>query len=151
MRDGHVLAAIDEHRQLKKTAVAAPPVKVVAAPNKGDDLLASLVVDGRNDVLVSQSLQMLLVVASAAALFYHFSWFHAAIHIGLVLHFATAYVAILHNASHRALYAPHAAVMELLVPYVLGPVLGHTWYTYYFHHVKHHHVEDNGPDDLSST
>lgn len=29
--------------------------------------------------------------------------------------------------------------------------MGHTWNAYYYHHVKHHHVEGNGPDDLSST
>lgn len=29
--------------------------------------------------------------------------------------------------------------------------MGHTWNTYYYHHVKHHHVEGNGPNDLSST
>lgn len=31
------------------------------------------------------------------------------------------------------------------------PLMGHTWDSYYYHHVKHHHVEGNGPDDLSST
>lgn len=29
--------------------------------------------------------------------------------------------------------------------------MGHTWNSYYYHHIKHHHVEGNGPDDLSST
>jgi len=29
--------------------------------------------------------------------------------------------------------------------------MGHTWNSYYYHHVKHHHVEGNGPGDLSST
>ena len=29
--------------------------------------------------------------------------------------------------------------------------MGHTWDSYYYHHVKHHHVEGNGPADLSST
>ncbi len=47
-----------------------------------------------------------------------------------------------------------------------APLFGQTWNTYYFHHVKHHHVlgtacaralrltcsaADNGPEDLSST
>ena len=36
-------------------------------------------------------------------------------------------------------------------PYILDPLMGHTWNTYYYHHVKHHHVEGNGPQDLSST
>lgn len=29
--------------------------------------------------------------------------------------------------------------------------MGHTWNSYFYHHVKHHHIEANGPDDLSST
>ncbi|KAK3696994.1 hypothetical protein LTR37_017701 [Vermiconidia calcicola] len=29
--------------------------------------------------------------------------------------------------------------------------MGHTWDSYYYHYVKHHPVESNGPDDLSST
>ena len=36
-------------------------------------------------------------------------------------------------------------------PYITDPLMGHTWNSYYFHHVKHHHVEGNGPNDLSST
>jgi len=36
-------------------------------------------------------------------------------------------------------------------PYVLEPMMGHTWDSYWAHHCKMHHVEGNGPDDLSST
>ena len=43
------------------------------------------------------------------------------------------------------------AWFDYLFPYVLDPLMGHTWNTYYFHHVKHHHVEGNGPKDLSTT
>lgn len=28
---------------------------------------------------------------------------------------------------------------------------GETWNTFYYHHVKHHHIEDNGIEDLSAT
>ncbi|KAJ3407608.1 hypothetical protein HDV05_005335 [Chytridiales sp. JEL 0842] len=42
-------------------------------------------------------------------------------------------------------------VLEYWIPVVLGPLFGQTFYTYYLHHVKMHHVADNGPSDLSST
>ncbi|KAI7203019.1 acylamide-delta3(E)-desaturase [Hortaea werneckii] len=43
------------------------------------------------------------------------------------------------------------AWLDKTFPYVLEPLMGHTWDSYYYHHVKHHHVEGNGPGDLSST
>ncbi|KAI6891661.1 acylamide-delta3(E)-desaturase [Hortaea werneckii] len=43
------------------------------------------------------------------------------------------------------------AWLDKAFPYVLEPLMGHTWDSYYYHHVKHHHVEGNGPGDLSST
>lgn len=29
--------------------------------------------------------------------------------------------------------------------------MGHTWHSYYYHHVKHHHVGNHGPENLPST
>ena len=33
------------------------------------------------------------------------------------------------------------ALFDLLVPYILEPLMGHTWDSYFYHHVKHHHAE----------
>ena len=41
--------------------------------------------------------------------------------------------------------------VDSLFPYITNPLMGHTWNSYFYHHVKHHHVEGNGPGDLSST
>lgn len=30
-------------------------------------------------------------------------------------------------------------------------MLGHTWNSYHYHHIKHHHVEGNDEQDLSTT
>jgi hypothetical protein len=64
---------------------------------------------------------------------------------------AETYMAMLHNVSHRSLYKAQFKVFNLLIPYALCLVFGQTWNTYFLHHVKHHHVEDNGLNDLSST
>jgi hypothetical protein len=64
---------------------------------------------------------------------------------------AETYMAMLHNVSHRSLFAAPCKVFNLVIPHALCLVFGQTWNTYYLHHVKHHHVEDNGSHDLSST
>lgn len=51
----------------------------------------------------------------------------------------------------RGVLSKKYAFVDELFPYVLDPLMGHTWNSYYYHHVKHHHVEGNGPNDLSST
>lgn len=40
---------------------------------------------------------------------------------------------------------------DRIFPYITDPFMGHTWNSYYYHHVKHHHIEPDGSDDLSST
>ncbi len=60
-------------------------------------------------------------------------------------------MAMLHNVSHRSLYKAPFKALNLAIPYGLCLVFGQTWNTYFLHHVKHHHVEDNGLNDLSST
>lgn len=51
--------------------------------------------------------------------------------------------------------------IDFSVHYILNLFYGETWNTFYYRkniivlqyldHVKHHHIEDNGPGDLSST
>ena len=56
---------------------------------------------------------------------------------------AETYMAMLHNVSHKALYKKQYGILNSVIPDVLCLVFGQTWSTYYFHHVKHHHVEGN--------
>ena len=65
--------------------------------------------------------------------------------------FAESYMSMLHISSHRPLYADGFKLLNGVIPFVLALGFGQTWNTYYYHHVKHHHVEDNGRNDLSST
>lgn len=62
------------------------------------------------------------------------------------------YTLMMHQHIHmRGILAKRFAVFDTVFPYITDPLMGHTWNTYYWHHVKHHHVEGNGPEDLSST
>jgi heme A synthase len=51
----------------------------------------------------------------------------------------------------RGILAKKYAWFDYCFPFLTDPLMGHTWNSYFYHHVKHHHVEGNGPDDLSST
>lgn len=91
-------------------------------------------------------------VPSAIYLFYHFHYLHAIPHLLLTIWFTSAFTLLLHNHIHNnGVLSKEYAVFDYAFPYVLEPLMGHTWDSYYYHHVKHHHVEGNGPDDLSST
>lgn len=93
-------------------------------------------------------------VPSAVMLFRHFSWIHGVLHWIMQSYYVGTYTLMMHQHIHMGgilKRAPALAWFDKLFPYLTDPLMGHTWNTYYYHHVKHHHVEGNGPDDLSST
>lgn len=91
-------------------------------------------------------------VPSAILLVYHFTWPHAIFHWLMQAWYSSAFTLMLHNHIHNnGILAKKHAWFDHIWPYILEPLMGHTWDSYYYHHVKHHHVENNGPGDLSST
>ncbi|KAI9809723.1 MAG: hypothetical protein M1825_000156 [Sarcosagium campestre] len=89
---------------------------------------------------------------SAIYLFINFSYPHAIFHWLMQGWYCGSFTLMLHNHIHNnGVLAKNYAWLDQLWPYILEPLMGHTWDSYYYHHVKHHHVEGNGPDDLSST
>ncbi|KAF2773160.1 hypothetical protein EJ03DRAFT_155307 [Teratosphaeria nubilosa] len=97
-------------------------------------------------------LYMTVNLGSAAFLFYHFTWLHGIAHVLYTLWCTGSFTLMMHNHIHNnGVLAKNWAWLDTTFPYVLEPLMGHTWDSYYYHHVKHHHVEGNGPDDLSST
>lgn len=94
------------------------------------------------------------LVPSAVFLFYRFSYVHAVLHVAMQLYYLGTYTLMMHQHIHmRGILAkkPGLRIIDTVFPYIMDPLMGHTWNSYYYHHVKHHHVEGNGPDDLSST
>ena len=97
-------------------------------------------------------LYMCTSVPSAVFLYYRFSWTHGVFHMLMQAYYAGSFTLMLHNCIHQnGLLSPGYEYYDRIWPYILSPLMGHTWDSYYYHHVKHHHVEGNGPDDLSST
>ena len=91
-------------------------------------------------------------VPSALFLFYRFTWVHGVFHVLMQLSYCGSFTLMHHNHIHNnGLLKKDYYLLDNGWPYVLGPLMGHTWNSYYYHHVKHHHVEGNGPEDLSTT
>ena len=91
-------------------------------------------------------------VPSALYLYYHFNIIHGVFHWLMQLSYCGSFTLMLHNHIHNnGLLLKKYAWFDHFWPYVLEPLMGHTWDSYYYHHVKHHHIENNGPEDLSST
>ncbi|KAL6358978.1 hypothetical protein LRP88_09176 [Fusarium phalaenopsidis] len=91
-------------------------------------------------------------VPSAALLFCRFWWIHALVHCLVQISYVGTYTLMMHQHIHmRGILSKKFVIFDTLFPYVLDPLMGHSWNSYFYHHVKHHHVEGNGPNDLSST
>jgi len=110
----------------------------------------------RNDTDVVMVTHLLLyfftTIPSALLLYRHFTWIHGLLHTIVQVWYAGSYTLMMHQHIHMGgILAKRCAWLDHSFPYITDPLMGHTWNSYYFHHVKHHHVEGNGPDDLSST
>lgn len=91
-------------------------------------------------------------VPSAIYLFYNFTYLHGVLHLVMQLWYCGAFTLMKHQHIHmNGVLAPQYWIFDTLFPYLLDPLHGHTWNSYYYHHIKHHHVEGNGADDLSTT
>lgn len=91
-------------------------------------------------------------VSSSLVLYYRFTWIHAILHWLMQAWYYGPFTLMLHNHIHdKGVLALEYAWFDKIWPYVLQPLMGHTWDTYYYHHIKHHRVENNGSGDLSST
>lgn len=92
------------------------------------------------------------IVPSGFFLYYRFSWLHGVLHWVMQLWYCGAFTLMKHQHIHmNGVLASRYWVLDTLFPYLLDPMLGHTWNSYYYHHIKHHHVEGNGANDLSTT
>ncbi|PNP44909.1 hypothetical protein TGAMA5MH_03323 [Trichoderma gamsii] len=91
-------------------------------------------------------------VPSAILLFRNFNLIHGIVHAVMQVYYVGTYTLMMHQHIHqRGILSKKYALFDKLFPYITDPLMGHTWNSYFYHHVKHHHVEGNGPDDLSST
>jgi hypothetical protein len=116
---------------------------------------ASHVVRRPTDVVFITHLILYFTTSVPSAIylfFFNFTWIHGLIHSVMTGYYFGTYTLMRHNHIHNnGILSRKWWMFDTLFPYLLDPLMGHTWNSYYYHHVKHHHVEGNGPDDLSST
>jgi fatty acid desaturase len=113
--------------------------------------MESLLYDKRDVVFVRLSLKVTaILVPFIALLFWHFSWPLAlafwAVQLG---YFGPPVILMLHNTMHRPFFK-RRPYLNRAHPYVMSLLFGIPT-GYMEHHVGMHHVENNLPDDLSST
>ncbi|AKU97760.1 hypothetical protein AKJ09_04424 [Labilithrix luteola] len=126
-----------------------------AAPRASllERIIVPLINDKRDVPFVKLALAMtLMVIPFAAYLFIpgHFRWWLGVAYLAFTfLVFVDRCILMLHNTSHRPLFK--SKVLNLYIPWVLGPFFGESPETYYAHHLGMHHAENNLAKDLSST
>jgi fatty acid desaturase len=115
----------------------------------------ALILDARDLPFLQLMAVVSVVLVPFAAWLYlpgRFRWWLAAIYLGInVFGFLDRCILMLHNTSHRVLFRPKYRLMNLYIPWVLGPIFGESPETYYSHHLGMHHPENNLEADLSST
>ncbi|KAF3483516.1 uncharacterized protein GIQ15_02840 [Arthroderma uncinatum] len=116
--------------------------------------MARKLVRVETDVAMFSHLQLYFTtsVPSAILLFYHFTWVHGILHWLMQSWYMGTYTLMMHQHIHMGgVLSRKLWLVDYVFPYITNPLMGHTWNSYYYHHVKHHHVEGNGPEDRSST
>ncbi len=117
--------------------------------------VASVLHDPRDLPFLVLSLTATVVIIPFAIALYIpgvFHWWLAVAYLALNgFGFLDRFILMLHNTSHRTLFKPRYRLLNLYIPWVLGPFFGETPESFYAHHVGMHHFEGNLPEDLSTT
>ena len=110
--------------------------------------------DPRDVSFVALMMQCGLLAVAGIGLYLagpYFWWLVPVYGVALFAGLVDRFTLMLHCTSHRQLFKPRYALANQVIPWVLSPFLGQTPETYFAHHMGMHHVEENLPDDLSST
>jgi len=117
-------------------------------------LKLDLLNDPRDLPFVRVILSASLIIPAALYLYLpgRFDWRLALVYwLVWALVFVDRVTLMLHCTSHRPLFSRRVHWMNAYVPWILAPFYGQSPSTYFAHHIAMHHVEDNFPEDLSST
>ncbi|MFY7787287.1 MAG: fatty acid desaturase family protein [Thermoflexibacteraceae bacterium] len=131
------------------------PVYQPKSHNFIDKWLIAMLNDERDLPFVYLWLKIICFVLPFPVYFYwadSFAWWLVAIYYVWQLAFFTGpYILMLHNTSHRAFFKKEYNFLNYVNTWVLGIFFGETPESYYAHHIGMHHIENNLPDDHSST
>lgn len=124
-----------------------------AAPTYGDGPLSQwcreALSDPRDEVFVRLTLKVIAVMSVAMVVLYtHFHWAVVLAYLSLWGWYSASVILMLHNTMHRPFL--RSRLLSRAHPYVMSFFFGIPT-GYAEHHLGMHHVEDNMPEDLSST
>jgi hypothetical protein len=95
---------------------------------------------------------LVLIPIGISLFFWNFPWWVGGLYWALNFgNYLDRYILILHCSSHRPLFKKEYGLLNLYIPWVIGPFIGETPETYFAHHIGMHHPENNLGDDLSTT
>jgi fatty acid desaturase len=125
-----------------------------AVPTYADGPLSrwckSALYDPRDEVFVRLSLRMVVVMSAAMLVFFRFpSWWVAPFYFALWAWFVPPVILMLHCTMHRP-FIRRPRWLGRIHPFVMSFLFGIPA-GYAEHHMGMHHMEDNMPEDLSST
>lgn len=101
---------------------------------------------------VAGIMSLTLLPAAVSFFLWDFPWWLGLLYVPLAFALgAGRYTLMLHAVCHRALFKPKHTLLNAWIPWVIGPLYGHTPTSFYAHHMGMHHPENNLADDLSGT
>jgi fatty acid desaturase len=124
--------------------------------NRAEKWVLQFMRDERDMVFVRTATQITLTVLPVALLLFVLPWWGALSlgvpYLGWVfLKFGGRYGLMLHAIGHRSIFKREHRWVEALIPWGLGPFLGHTPTSFHAHHMFMHHAENNMLGDNSTT
>jgi fatty acid desaturase len=139
------------HTSPNVTLVLKDPTSAPRYPQSALQIWSEgLLYDARDAVFLRVALRSsLLMIAMIAVLYWRFSWWMAPCFWAGQVYLTTPVVLMLHNTMHRPFIRKHRW-LNRAVPGLMSALFGIPT-GYMEHHVAMHHVENNLPDDLSST
>ncbi len=125
-----------------------------AAPTYGDGPLSrwcrGALYEARDEVFIRLTLKVIAIfVPAMAALYFVRHWAMIAAYLTLWAWYSAPVILMLHNTMHRP-FIRRPRILNRAHPFVMSFFIGVPT-GFNEHHVGMHHVEDNAPDDLSST
>lgn len=136
------------------TAVPLALTDPTSAPTYGDGPLSRwckrALYDARDEVFVRLSIKVTLIMGLAMVALHHwFSWALVPVYFALWGWYAPPVILMLHCTMHRP-FIRKPKWLDRVHPYLMSFLFGIPT-GYAEHHLGMHHVEDNMPEDLSST
>jgi fatty acid desaturase len=140
------------------TAITDPTYDATKSKSELDKFFIRLLRDERDLPFVCLTLKITFTLVPLGVLLYFpfvnglVWWLMAAVYFFLNnFYFKGPFGLMFHCTSHRIWFKKKYNALNYYLPWFIGPFFGQTPETYFSHHIGMHHLENNLPDDKSTT